>query len=92
MGANQKNKRKVVFDMETLSKKTAGAAPTSANLEDRLLEAQKMTTKWRVDASVAQRESARWKARHASLAASSALITLASAFIGFALGLVVRGW
>lgn len=78
--------------MDTLSKKTTGAAPTSGTLEERLLEARGIAIQWKTDCTLAHKEIERWKLRHANACASSLAIALASFLAGGGLGWLARGW
>jgi len=78
--------------METLSKKTTGAAPTSGNLEDRLLEARGKALRWSIEARLAEKQVERWKARHADLCKASMSIAVGSMLLGVVIGYLFSAW
>jgi F0F1-type ATP synthase assembly protein I len=92
MGAKPKSQRKKVVDSMNLSKKTTVAAPTTANLEERLLELKGAVIQWRTDAPLAQQDATKWKARHADLCRSSLSIAVGSILLGVVIGYLFSAW
>jgi hypothetical protein len=75
-----------------LSTKTTVAAPTTATVEERLLELKGAVIQWRTDATLAQQDATRWKARHADLCKASMSIAVGSMLSGVVIGYLFSAW